>query len=110
MRGRCEPLNVGRKTRSIPPSLRHALNARDRARRFPGCANTRYVDAHHIQHWARGGETRLSNLVHHRQVHEGRVVIERLDDGLWAWDRGFAPASPTRTERFRGNALIFGRS
>jgi hypothetical protein len=44
-----EPLNVGRKTRSIPPALRRALNARDRGCRFPGCSNTQYVDAHHIQ-------------------------------------------------------------
>ncbi|HEX3836520.1 MAG TPA: HNH endonuclease signature motif containing protein [Steroidobacteraceae bacterium] len=44
------------------------------------------MDAHHIHHWAQGGETKLSNLVqlcrfHHRQVHEGRVLIMRLDDG-----------------------------
>ena len=81
-----EPLNVGRKTRSIPPALRRALNARDRGCRFPGCPNTHFVDAHHIHHWAKGGETRLSNLVqlcrfHHRQVHEGRVVVQILDDG-----------------------------
>jgi hypothetical protein len=81
-----EPLNVGRKTRSIPPAIRRALNARDRGCRFPGCSNARYVDAHHIHHWSQGGETKLSNLLqlcrfHHRQVHEGRVVIQRLDDG-----------------------------
>ena len=81
-----EPLNVGRKTRSIPPALRRALNSRDRGCRFPGCSNTRYVDAHHIQHWSKGGETKLSNLVqlyrfHHRQVHEGRVLVQVLDDG-----------------------------
>jgi hypothetical protein len=81
-----EPLNVGRKTRSIPPAIRRALSSRDRGCRFPGCANTRYVDAHHIHHWAQGGETKLSNLVqlcrfHHRQVHEGRVVVQHLDDG-----------------------------
>src|SRR5690348_322137 len=81
-----EPLNVGRKTRSIPPALRRALNARDRGCRFPGCPNTRYVDGHHIHHWANGGETKLSNLVqlcrfHHRQVHEGKVEIQPLDDG-----------------------------
>ena len=81
-----EPLNVGRKTRVLPPALRRALKARDKGCRFPGCPNTRYVDAHHIHHWAHGGETKLSNLVqlcrfHHRQVHEGRVVILRLDDG-----------------------------
>jgi uncharacterized protein DUF222/HNH endonuclease len=81
-----EPLSVGRKTRAISPALRRALNARDRGCRFPGCPNTRYVDAHHIHHWAHGGETKPSNLVslcrfHHRQVHEGRVTIDILDDG-----------------------------
>ena len=81
-----EPLSVGRKTRAISPAMRRALNARDRGCRFPGCPNTRYVDAHHIRHWAHGGETKPSNLVslcrfHHRQVHEGRVAIDVLDDG-----------------------------
>jgi len=81
-----EPLDIGRKTRSIPPAIRRALNARDRGCRFPGCSNTRYVDGHHIKHWAHGGETKLSNLValcrfHHRQVHEGKVVVLTLDDG-----------------------------
>lgn len=81
-----EPLSVGRKTRSIPPALRRALNARDRGCRFPGCSHTRYVDGHHIHHWANGGETKLGNLVllcrfHHRLVHEGRVQVQVLDDG-----------------------------
>lgn len=81
-----EPLSVGRKTRAISPALRRALNARDHGCRFPGCPNTRYVDAHHIRHWAHGGETKPSNLVslcrfHHRQVHEGRVTIDVRDDG-----------------------------
>jgi hypothetical protein len=81
-----EPLNIGRKSRTIPPALRRALKSRDQGCRFPGCPNFRYVDAHHLQHWAQGGETRLGNLVqlcrfHHRQVHEGRVVIKHLDDG-----------------------------
>jgi hypothetical protein len=83
---RGEPLDVGRKTRSIPPALRRALQSRDRGCRFPGCAHTRYVDAHHVRHWAQGGETRLSNLVtlcrfHHRAVHEGGVQVQLLDDG-----------------------------
>ncbi|HEY0686621.1 MAG TPA: DUF222 domain-containing protein [Steroidobacter sp.] len=82
-----EPLNVGRKTRSIPPALHRAMRSRDRGCcRFPGCPNTRYLDGHHIQHWAHGGETKLSNLVslcrfHHRQVHEGNVAVLVLDDG-----------------------------
>jgi hypothetical protein len=81
-----EPLDVGRRTRNISAPLRRLLNARDRGCRFPGCSNVRYVDAHHIKHWANGGETKPSNLVslcrfHHRAVHEGGIHIARLDDG-----------------------------
>jgi hypothetical protein len=81
-----EPLNIGRKTRSISTPLQRALRSRDKGCRFPGCCNTRYVDAHHIHHWAHGGETKLSNLVtlcrfHHRAVHEGKVIINILNDG-----------------------------
>jgi hypothetical protein len=84
--GEGNPLNVGRKTRTIPPALRRALNARDRGCRFPGCTHKRFVHAHHIEHWAHGGETKLLNLVnlcdfHHRKVHEGSVGVEVLDDG-----------------------------
>ena len=68
-------LDVGRKTRSIPPALRRALEARDRGCRFPGCG-LRFTDAHHVTHWADGGETSLANCLllcshHHRLVHEG---------------------------------------
>ena len=79
-----EPLNVGRKTRTISAPLRRFLNARDKGCRFPGCTNTKFVDGHHIKPWAEGGETKPSNLVslcrfHHRKVHEGAVqVVERL--------------------------------
>jgi hypothetical protein len=81
-----EPLNVGRKTRTVSAPLRRLLEARDQGCRFPGCANRRYIDAHHIKHWANGGETKPSNLVclctfHHRAVHEGGMRIEPLDDG-----------------------------
>jgi hypothetical protein len=67
-------LDVGRKSRTIPPALRRALESRDRGCRFPGCG-LRFTDAHHVKHWADGGETKLDNLVllcrfHHRLVHE----------------------------------------
>ncbi len=89
---RGEPLNVSRKTRSIPPALRRALNARDRGCRFPGCTHTRYVDVHHVRHWAHGGETKTSNLVtlcrfHHRKVHEGGVTVQVLDEGEFRFVR-----------------------
>ena len=75
-----EPLDVGRKTRVISPALRRALKRRDGGCRFPGCTHTRFVDGHHIIHWADGGETALHNLVslcryHHRLVHEGGYYI-----------------------------------
>jgi hypothetical protein len=82
-------LDVGRKTRAIPPSMRRALRERDGGCcQFPGCNNREWVDAHHIQHWARGGETKLDNLLllcghHHRLVHEGGFgVSKRVDGGL----------------------------
>ncbi|MGH8197119.1 MAG: DUF222 domain-containing protein [Steroidobacteraceae bacterium] len=87
-----EPLNVGRKSRTIPPAIRRALNARDKGCRFPGCPFQRYVDGHHVRHWAHGGETKLANLVtlcrfHHRLVHEGKVVIHTLDDAAFRFVR-----------------------
>jgi Domain of unknown function (DUF222) len=42
--GDSEPLDIGRKTRVIPPSLRRAVKRRDRGCRFPNCTNTRFVD------------------------------------------------------------------
>jgi hypothetical protein len=83
-----EPLDVGRRTRTIPLGIRRALQARDRGCRFPGCTFKRYVDGHHVKHSANGGETKLGNLVtlcrfHHRLVHEGNVVVQALDDGAF---------------------------
>jgi hypothetical protein len=80
------PLSVGRRTRSVPPALGRALQSRDRGCRFPGCCERRFVDAHHIEHWARGGPTNLSNLVqlcryHHRLLHEGGYRIQRSPRG-----------------------------
>ena len=75
------PLSVGRRTRSVPPALRRALQSRDRCCRFPGCTQRRFLHAHHIDHWAHGGPTDLDNLVHlcrfhHRLVHEGGYTLE----------------------------------
>ena len=108
-----EPLNVGRKTRTISAPLRRLLEARDKGCRFPGCANARYVDMHHIRHWANGGETRPSNLVslcrfHHRAVHEGGFDVEVLDDGALMFVRpdgaavdGIGPEGSERTGDWR---------
>jgi hypothetical protein len=89
---RGEPLDVGRKTRSIPPAIRRALNARDPGCCFPGCTYQRSLDAHHVEHWAAGGETKLKNLVHlcrthHRLVHEGGIAVEARAGGGWRFSR-----------------------
>ncbi len=80
------PLSVGRKRRTVPPSLRRALEARDRGCRFPGCTHRRGTDAHHVVHWTKGGETSLDNLAllcraHHRLVHEGCYEVNLGGDG-----------------------------
>ncbi len=106
-----EPLSVGRKTRTVPPSIRRALQRRDKGCRFPGCNCSRFVDAHHIHHWADGGETSMENLVllcrhHHRLVHEGGFAIQRLQDGNFAFtnpDGKRIPAAPEIT--LSGNAF-----
>jgi len=88
-----EPLSIGRRSRSIPPAIRRALQARDGGCRFPGCTHTKFVDGHHIRHWADGGETSLDNLVllcrhHHRLVHEGGFDCRRSKSGeVWFEDR-----------------------
>jgi len=74
-------LNIGRRSRTIPSAIQHALNLRDNTCRVPGCCNDRYLDAHHIKHWADGGETSLDNLVmlcrkHHRELHQEEFSIK----------------------------------
>jgi hypothetical protein len=81
-----EPLSIGRRSRTIPPPMRRALRNRDKGCRFPGCTNTRFVDGHHIRHWADGGETSLDNLVmlcrrHHHLVHEGGFACGKSHKG-----------------------------
>lgn len=82
---RSEPLDVGRRTPVVPPSIRRAVIVRDRTCRFPGCDHAHtWCDAHHVVHWARGGSTSLGNLVllcrrHHRLVHEGGFSLVNAD-------------------------------
>jgi len=85
-------LDVGRKTRTIPPAIRRALKFRDTGCRFPGCTHQRFVDAHHVEHWAHGGKTCVENLVtlcrsHHRMVHEGGIVVRTQSNGDFSFLR-----------------------
>jgi hypothetical protein len=82
------PLDVGRKHRTVSPALRRALLSRDKCCRFPGCTHDKWVDAHHVTHWIDGGETSLENTMllctsHHRLLHEGGFSIEKNFEGDW---------------------------
>lgn len=69
------PLDVGRAQRTVTPDIRSALIARDNGCAFPGCDRPAgWTEAHHIRHWADGGDTSLDNSVllcgyHHRVIH-----------------------------------------
>jgi 5-methylcytosine-specific restriction endonuclease McrA len=84
-------VEVGARTRTIPPALRRALQNRDRGCRFPGCG-IRVAEGHHVRHWAQGGPTTLSNLAllcrrHHRAVHEHGYRVDRHPDGTLRFRR-----------------------
>ncbi len=104
-------LDIGRKSRTIPPSIRRALQRLDGGYRFPGCTCDQFVDAHHIQHWADGGTTCMYNLVllcrhHHRLVHEGGFGVhpnQKREINFTTPDGKTIPTDPET--RFRGNAF-----
>ncbi|HYR40820.1 MAG TPA: HNH endonuclease signature motif containing protein, partial [Methylomirabilota bacterium] len=84
-------VEIGARTRTIPPALRRALHHRDQGCRFPGCG-LRFTQGHHLRHWAHGGPTTLSNLTllcrrHHRAVHEEGYEVARLPDGALRFRR-----------------------
>ena len=92
------PMEIGARTRTIPPALRRALQHRDRGCRFPGCS-VRIGEGHHVRHWAQGGPTTLENLAllcrrHHRAVHEEGYRLERLVDGALRFRRPDGRALP----------------
>jgi hypothetical protein len=109
-------VEVGARTRTIPPALRRALHHRDRGCRFPGCG-IRFGQGHHIRHWAQGGPTTLSNLAllcrrHHRAVHEEGFRVDRLPDGELRFRRPngeILPEVPPSPE-VRGDAVAMLRA
>ena len=94
-----QPLSVGRKQRTAPVAIKRALWARDGGCAFPGCTHTRFIAAHHVRHWAQGGETSLANTMllcsaHHRLVHEGGYTIRKDEQERWYFRRPDGRAIP----------------
>jgi Domain of unknown function (DUF222) len=93
-RAASEPLELGRRTKVVPPGLRRAIAVRDRGCRFPGCGRPPgWCDAHHIRHWAAGGEgsrTSFSSVV--------RITGRSIEDSVSRW-RTVGRCFPGRMER-----------
>src|SRR5881409_124378 len=84
-------VEIGARTRTIPPALRRALQYRDQGCRFPGCGLP-LGEGHHVRHWAQGGPTTLSNIAllchrHHRAVHVEGYQVDRQSDGALSFRR-----------------------
>ncbi|MCY3706595.1 MAG: HNH endonuclease signature motif containing protein, partial [Gammaproteobacteria bacterium] len=101
VKGRLEP--------EVGAVLMRAVEERDRGCRFPGCG-CGFTEAHHVKHWADGGETSLRNTLllcrrHHRAVHEGRVKVSVNGDGtvLFFTPKGrMLVDAPSRPKAARG--------
>jgi hypothetical protein len=90
--GEGHAIGIGRVARTTPEWIKRQLRHRDRGCTCPGCESRRWLHAHHIVHWTRGGPTDLDNLTlvctfHHKLVHEYGWNV-RLDlSGPTTWLR-----------------------
>jgi 5-methylcytosine-specific restriction protein A len=86
--GKSIPLDVGQSERTVRSGLRHSVTQRDGGCAHPGCdRRPNWCRVHHIREWAKGGDTKLDNLVmlcrtHHRLHHSTDWEIRIADDGL----------------------------
>ncbi|MDF3065425.1 MAG: endonuclease [Polyangiaceae bacterium] len=105
-----------RATRDVPPAVRRGVLRRDHHRcRVPGCTHSRFVDIHHVQAKADGGNHDPGNLValrgaHHRAIHEGTSMstvggggelVFRHADGTPYGSRPSAASSLVQTRLFQ---------
>ncbi|MFI8776958.1 DUF222 domain-containing protein [Brachybacterium paraconglomeratum] len=77
-----EILHLGRARRLASRAQRRALRLRDGTCVFPGCHQSKHLDAHHLTPWSEGGPTDLDELAllcrrHHVMVHEGGLRLVR---------------------------------
>ncbi|HMS24225.1 MAG TPA: HNH endonuclease signature motif containing protein [Acidimicrobiia bacterium] len=76
--------DLGRSARTAPWRLKKQLMLSQKTCSAPGCTiPAHWCDAHHIHHWAHGGETNLDNLMllcrrHHTIMHNDVFFEERL--------------------------------
>jgi hypothetical protein len=81
-------VGLGRRQHVVDPRLRAVVEHRDGGCIVPGCPVQTNLEIHHLLHWEHGWPTETWNLValcrgtdgHHRQVHDGRLVIRGNPD------------------------------
>jgi hypothetical protein len=87
MAGDSVVLDMGRKTRFATPAQTGAIRTRDRGCIFPGCERPpQWCDIHHIDDWARGGDTDVARMCclcrrHHTLLHNSQWSINVQPDG-----------------------------
>ena len=115
---RSEPLDLGRSSYPVSAALRRALLLRDGGCTHPDCdLPGAWCDAHHLQHWAQGGRTELTNLTlacprHHTIAHaEGwTIILDAEGLPLWIPPQWVDPERrPRQNPRFRRLPHLSGR-
>jgi 5-methylcytosine-specific restriction endonuclease McrA len=112
----CDVVSIVSCKRTIPAVLQTALAARDRACVVPGCSSTFHLEIDHIVEFAKGGETKLSNLCrlcrpHHAMKSQEGFRIEG-GPGNWRWVRpatDIAAAAECRAAPAEGRAAPAAR-
>jgi hypothetical protein len=102
------PLWMGHEVRHFNRHQRRAMRYRAGGHggcEFPGCTQTRFVDAHHVWHHGQQGPTSLANGMllcgwHHRRLHrEGWTVTTDGDQSFTFWDGTRCLGTTNRADR-----------
>ena len=78
-----QPLNLGRRSRTVSPALRRFVLNRDMGCTVEGCSSTYRLEVHHTVPWSEGGATDADDLVcicwfhHHVAIHRLGFTIFR---------------------------------
>ena len=74
-------IDIGRKVRVAPEKMKRILATQTDTCTIEGCnIPASWCDAHHIHHWADGGETKIENMVllcrrHHTMIHNDKTFM-----------------------------------
>jgi hypothetical protein len=79
-----EPLNLGRRSRTVNRKLRRHVLHRDGSCTVEGCTSRYRLEIHHVLPWSQGGKTDADNLItlcwfhHHVSIHREGLQIFRM--------------------------------